>query len=234
MLLTRGEVEVWCILLDQMQPDLERYSGLLSPDEKSRSERFYFQTDREHYIICHGALRTLVGRYLQAEPSEIEFEYEPNGKPVVRKTFQEKTLHFNLSHSRNAALIAFSWTYRVGIDIEHIREMADEDRFAEMYFSARECDLIRSLAGRQKLEAFFKIWTCKEAFLKARGEGLTKSINRIEVSLEDGKPAQLVSVYGDRDQAREWRLDTFNPIPNYQACLAVARNDWQSKGDWQN
>jgi 4'-phosphopantetheinyl transferase len=138
-----------------------------------------------------------------------------------------KSLQFNLSHSNEYAVYVFGWDRAVGIDIEYVRPMEDADDFASRFFSARESELIQSLTGHRKWDAFFKLWTCKEAFLKANGSGLTFPLNQAEVHLGMGGSAKLTSIGGDSMQASRWRLETFKPFLDYQASLAVEGHDWE-------
>jgi 4'-phosphopantetheinyl transferase len=99
--------------------------------------------------------------------------------------------------------------------------MPDTDDFAEKFFSSRETELINSLQGEDKDAAFFKLWTCKEALLKANGSGLTMPLSHMEISLATDGSAALNSIGGDRAQASRWHLEAFNPASGYQAALAV-------------
>jgi 4'-phosphopantetheinyl transferase len=219
--LTDSDIHVWCASLNVSAEDLSHYVFLLSPDEKMRVERFYFEKDRNYFSVGRGLLRILIGHYLKIVPSQIDFFYEDYGKPALKSVLQDKTFEFNLSHSQGLALYVFSWNRKVGIDVEHIHPMPDMDDFAERFFSPRESALINSLSGQQKEIVFFKLWTCKEAFLKANGNGLTLPINQVEISLEAEGSVRLETISEGKEQTADWRLELFNPIPGYQAALAV-------------
>jgi len=225
--LSSAEVHVWCASLERPPDGLAGLFSLLSPDERARAQRFYFERDRNRYVVGRGILRTLLGSYLAERPARIEFSYGPHGKPALALAGREKLLEFNLSHSGNLAVYAFSWGRRLGIDLEFVRPMPDEDSFADRFFSMDECALVRSLSGERKLSAFFTIWTCKEAILKADGDGLTKPLNQTEVRLSDGGEVRLMAVDGDPNQAALWRLQTFIPVPGFKAALAAEAGDWQ-------
>jgi len=225
--LSAGEVHVWCVSLECPPERLAALSALLSTDEKARAERFYFERDRDRYVAGRGFLRTLLGGYLGEQPARLEFSYGEHGKPALARAGQGKSLEFNLSHSGSLAVFAFSWARRLGIDLEHVRPMPDEDSFADRFFSPDESALVRSLSGERKLAAFFTIWTCKEAVLKADGDGLVKPLNQTEVRLADGAPVRLVAVDGDAAQAARWRLQTFTPAPGFLAALVAEAGDWE-------
>jgi 4'-phosphopantetheinyl transferase len=219
--LTGSDIHIWCASLNVSREDLSHYLSLLSQDEVTRVDRFYFETDRDHFVVGRGILRTLLGGYLGLKPAQIEFVYSSHGKPAVKSELKDKVLEFNLSHSKDRALYVFNWNRPVGIDIEYMIPMADMDNFAEQFFTARESAWINSLSGYPKEEAFFKTWTCKEAFLKANGNGLTTPINQVDISLEGADPVTLKSTSEDQGSVGNWSFKTFIPIPGYQAALAV-------------
>ena len=215
--LTDSELHVWCAALNASPNDLAYYSSILSSDEKARAERFYFEIDRHHYIAGRGILRSLVGGYLDIKPAQIEFVYGQYGKPALR----DQTLEFNLSHSMDMALYIFSLGHKVGIDIEFTHPMPEMDKFAAEHFTPGENKLIHSLPEAQKLDTFFKIWTCKEAFLKANGFGLTIPINQVEISLDVENSAILNVGAQNKEQTQDWRLELLTPVDGYRAALAV-------------
>lgn len=225
--LAGDEVHVWSAVLEQSHQVVANFSLLLSPDEKARAARFYFERDRARFIVGRGLLRKMLGDYLGIDPAWVEFNYGPYGKPALKVGDVNHVLQFNLAHSKDMALFAFCWNCELGIDLEHIRPMTNEDDFAEQIFSSSESALIAALTGEQKRQAFFKIWTCKEAFFKASGDGLTKPIDQAEIALELGDTARLVSIAGDQTQAAGWRLKTFQPDANYQAALAFRGDDYR-------
>jgi 4'-phosphopantetheinyl transferase len=225
--ITGSELHVWCISLNVSPEDLFYFTSLLAQDETNRAGRYYFENDRNHYIAARGLLRIILGGYLGTEPARIEFTYGPHGKPALNFASKEGVLEFNLSHSKDRVLYAFNWNRKVGVDIEYRIPMADMDDFAEQFFTPRESAFINSLSGDQKEDAFFKTWTCKEAFLKANGSGLTVPINQVEISLEANGTVELCSIGNDKESAAHWRLELFNPFPGYQAALAVDGKDRQ-------
>jgi len=217
-----SDIHILCASLNVSPQDLSYYRSLLSHDEIDRARRFVFEKDRDHYVAGRGLLRVMLGHYLNLEPAQIEFVYGRHGKPALKAGQADEMLEFNLSHSKDRALYAFNWNRRVGVDIEYLIPMADIDDFAEHFFTPRENAWINSLLGEQKKAAFFKTWTCKEAFLKANGSGLTVPINQVEISLQVEGVIKLISVGDDQKQATRWRLKMLNPYPGYQAALAVA------------
>lgn len=219
--LVDSDIHIWCAALTSSAHELTYFRSLLAPDEVARAGRFVFEEDRHRYIIGRGRLRVILGSYLQLEPAQLEFVYGPYGKPALKPGQTDKPLEFNVSHSKDLALYALNWQRRIGVDIEFRIPMADIDDFAERYFTARESAWINALAGAHKKEAFFKTWTCKEAFLKANGSGLTVPINEVEISLEAADRVELIAIGNDTEQPAHWRLELFDPFPGYQAAFAV-------------
>lgn len=219
-------IHVWCATFSGLHTDLPHYISLLSLDEKERSQRFHFAEDQNHYILGRGLLRTLLGSYINMEPAQIEFNYGKYGKPAL-KSRSDLGVEFNLAHSNDLILYAIGRHARVGIDIEYIRPMPDMDNFAQHFFSADEITMIGSLSGRAKEEAFFKLWTCKEAFLKAHGNGLATPLDQVEISLSNNGTANLESIDADKEKARHWHLKIFTPMQDYQAAIAIDGHDRQ-------
>ena len=224
--LANSEAQVWSTTLRRAPQAVAGLAALLSPDETARAKRFYFERDRNRYIVGRGLLRTLLGRYLGMEPARVEFNYGPHGKPALKTNNHSPALEFNLAHSNDRALYIFCRDRQVGIDLEYIRPMEDEDALARYVFSPDEIALVASLSGQEKHNAFFKIWTCKEAVLKASGDGLSKPLDQTDIAIA-AESARLVSIDGDREQAAAWRLETWQPAPDYQAALAFKPGNCQ-------
>jgi 4'-phosphopantetheinyl transferase len=210
------EFHIWRVRLDVSSLTLERLFRFLSPEEKARAERFVFPRDREHFIVARGTLRELLGRYLEIAPEQIELRTNERGKPALRDNPQSKELHFNVSHSHGTAAYVFSGEGQVGIDVEKIRSGLEIEEIAQRYFSPSEIRELQSLPKDLRDEGFFLCWTRKEAYIKARGEGLRIPLRSFEVSLTPGEPAVLRS-----EDSEQWNLYSFNPFPGFVATCVV-------------
>lgn len=227
------EVHIWRAALDRSAGERERLEQTLSPEEHERAGRFYFQKDRERFIVARGLLRALLGRYLSVEADQLRFCYSPYGKPALSPDLCSSELRFNLSHSHGLALYAITRGREVGIDLEQIRPEPVNEPIAERFFSAPEVAALRALPAALQPEGFFNCWTRKEATIKARGEGLTVSLDQFQVSLAPGEPAALLSVNGDPAEASRWSLRELQPGADYVAAIAVEGEDWQLRcWDW--
>jgi 4'-phosphopantetheinyl transferase len=155
-------------------------SDLLSADEIARANRFHFAKDRTSFILTHAALRKLLGKAVGLPPKQIAFDAGPYGKPYLAT---KPELHFNLSHSGSLALIGISASRPIGVDIEAMRENIDELALARSFFCENEYRFLTTLEGETRMQAFYKIWTCKEAVLKAFGVGISMHLKDFTVAL---------------------------------------------------
>ncbi len=219
--IARHEVHVWRAALDLETPPIRNLAQTLSADEQIRAAWFRFERDRRHFIAVRGVLRAILARYLDNEPSRILFYYNAHGKPFLDGRSGDDGLRFNLSHSHGMALFAVTRGRKVGIDIEAIRPAVADERIAEQFFSPSEVAALRSLPPEVQAEAFFACWTRKEAYVKARGEGLALPLDHFSVSLAPGEPAALLKTRGNSQEASRWSLQALAPGPGYAASLAV-------------
>jgi 4'-phosphopantetheinyl transferase len=220
--LTDSELHIWRASLRLDAAVLRRLEAHLSPGERSRAERFHFDRDRDRYVGARGILRELLGSYLSQDPAELELSYGPQGKPAVRNNDPQKRIQFNLSHSHDLAVYAFARNRELGIDLEPIQPEFADGNIAERHFSARELDEWDRLIPELRAEAFFLCWTRKEAYVKARGEGLQIPLASFSVTLTPGQPEELHST----DSAR-WQLHSFQPAPGYAAAVVGEGKDWR-------
>jgi 4'-phosphopantetheinyl transferase len=221
------EVHVWRVELTQPAARIEALRQTLAWDEVNRADRFYFQKDRDHFIVARGALRAILGRYLKRAPDQLRFRCSSYGKPSLADDNGGDWLCFNVSHSHELALIAVTHGRAVGVDLEHIRPDVATEQIAEKFFSPREVAALRLLPVAEQTEAFFNCWTRKEAYIKARGEGLSFPLSRFDVSLAPGEPAKLLRTEGDPQEAQRWSLRELLPGPGYVAALAVEGHEWR-------
>ena len=157
--LPANEVHVWLAPLEQPEAIMLPLRQTLSPDELTRAGTFHFDKDRQHFIVARGVLRTLLSRYLDIRSAQLRFIYNDNGKPSLDAPLQGKTLYFNLSHSHNMALLAFSYVGEIGVDIEHMRAGIAVEQVASVSFSPREQDCLLALPVEERLQAFYSCWT---------------------------------------------------------------------------
>ncbi|GBE04449.1 4'-phosphopantetheinyl transferase sfp [bacterium BMS3Abin10] len=221
LVLKHEEIHVWCASLDQPVSRFQMLSQTLSPDEHMRAERFHFEKDRNHFIISHGILRTILGSYLSVEPDKLQFCYGKYGKPALADISGNGRICFNSSRSEWRALYVFTLDREIGVDIEHIHDISEMDQIVERFFSVTENEVFHALPESKKKEAFFNCWTRKEAVIKAIGDGLYCPLDKFDVSLSPGEPADLLSIEGDSIKASGWYIQDLSPDSEFAAACAV-------------
>jgi len=193
--------------------------NLLAEDERQRASRFHFEKDSRRFTIARGIVRSILGAYVPLPARDIRFLCAHHGKPAIANAATD--LRFNVSHSRDMALLGVAHGREIGVDIEAIRPEVETDKLAERFFSVQERDTIRSLPPERRVAAFFRCWTSKEAFLKAQGVGLSRSLGSFDVEVDPEKPACLLATRPDALEAGAWRLHEIPTDSGYAAAAAV-------------
>jgi 4'-phosphopantetheinyl transferase len=209
-----GDVHVWLAALDCEPALLERLQSTLNDKEHARAARFKVARDRDRYATAHGTLRVILGRYLEVRPADIVLDADPRGKPRLRLRPSDPPLAFSLSHSQGLGLIAVSRT-EIGVDIEQVHATV-ADELAERVLSSSEFAKWRKLPPAERADAFYRAWTSKEAYVKARGDGLQFPLKEVEVLLGPGQRERLVC-----EDGRRWSLRLIRPAVGYVAAVVV-------------
>ncbi len=209
------QVHIWVLRLDENQPT-QSLGDSLSPDELTRASRFRFDKHRDQYVLTRGTLRSLLAGYLGIPAKEISFEYSKYDKPSLA---QAQNLDFNLSHTEGMAIFGFTRGHRIGVDIERFRADFRADEIAERFFSLAEREALRKIPEALRHESFFRIWTRKEAYIKALGEGLSHPLHQFDVSLDSR--AALLATRPDASEAQCWQLENLEIAPEFAAAAAV-------------
>lgn len=213
--INEGEVHVWSVhaRIEGFSQQLLRRS--LSTDEKERADRFKFDKDRRLYIAAHAALRALLSAYLQVEKARIAFLSGPHGKPALAPPLAASGLEFNLSHSNQLGLVAIARGKAIGVDVEWAKRNLDFEEIARRFFTPREVAALAGLPEPLKRPAFFKCWTSKEAFLKAKGTGLSGRLDEVEIILDAEQQLHInATVPG-------WSLTGLAPGLDYEGALVT-------------
>lgn len=221
-----GEVQVWRASLAVGPAELQRLGEHLCADERARAQRFHFPHHRDRYTAAHGILRELLARYLGTASGDFRFHLNAHGKPSLGSGQETADLRFNLSHSHELALFAFAWRCDVGVDVEHIRPAVGDKGLAERFFSHQEVAALRALPKEAQNEAFFNCWTRKEAYVKARGRGLSINLASFAVSLE---PSQMtnVPIIGIEDSEESgWSFRSLSAGAGYAAAVVAEGSEW--------
>ena len=221
--LEAGEVHIWLGALDVQPKRLLELRAVLQPDEVARADRLLQAHHRVHSAAARGYLRMLLGRYLGVAPRSVELQFNAFGKPSLAGAFAASDLRFNISHSHGLALFAFARGRELGVDIEKIRPDFASVEIAGRFFSAAESARLRSLGPEQRPQAFFECWTRKEAYIKARGDGLSHRLDSFEVAFGPGVAPAILAASDDADATARWAVHDLQPTDGYCGALIVER-----------
>ncbi|HEX2960812.1 MAG TPA: 4'-phosphopantetheinyl transferase superfamily protein [Ignavibacteriales bacterium] len=218
-LLKENEIHVWHVFAGSALPS--GLQNVLTDQEIKRACGYYFAKDRENFIISRGVLRVLIARYLNTSSERVNLLFNEYGKPFLKG---ERALKFNVSHSNGILLFAFAWNYELGVDIELIRPDFADMEIAGRFFSKNEMLALSVLPDELRKIAFFNCWTRKEAYIKAKGMGLSIPLDSFDVSLCPGDPPELLCDHDAPEETGKWKLFNLNVPRDYCAALAVKGN----------
>lgn len=227
------EVHVWKVKLDLSPTQRLAVEEALTDDERERAGRIKMRGARQSWIATRAALRLILGRYVDVQPRELVFDTEPFGKPYLSRPATDPPLTFNVAHSGSFALCAIGVSRRIGVDIELIRPRIDYKTLMKRICSHEERRWMETIPERDRLVAFFTYWTCKEAYVKAIGQGLRFPFSAISVTFRANGSPTFARIDGDAEQASQWSLYAWSPVSSYLAALVAEGEDWQSRcWDW--
>lgn len=229
--LPENEVQLWRIDLEALGADESRWQRVLSADEAARAARFHFARDRRRFVATRALLRTILASYLETDAGSLRFSYSAKEKPSLGAEHADSDVRFNVTHSGGIALLAFTRRREIGVDVEQVRHDFDPGAIATRYFSAHEQNQLADLPAEEKVDAFFRCWTRKEAYIKATGDGLSLPLSQFDVSLVPGEINALLATRPDGSEASSWLLREAPAGHGYIAALCVRGRDWTLK-DW--
>lgn len=216
MRLAPGEVLVWSMEVGSpSEEDITRWRRMLDPDEIAQADRHQIRSGRVTYIAAHALTRALLSHVGPVAPAEWRFTIGDRGKPELHSSLGSN-LRFNLSHTFGLVAAAVCVEHDLGIDIEAGDRGTHGLRVAERFFSAPEVALVRDRAGEERKEAFFRIWTLKESYIKATGEGFRRSLQSFSFTLD---PLTITFTPEPSDDPGGWQF--FEARPTARHFLAV-------------
>ena len=202
--LNQTTLDLWRIPLEQTSQ-----TDVLSEDELIRRDRYRFAADQRKFAVARSSLRQILAGYTQTHAADLVFDYGPYGKPSISNDYE---LQFNLSHSGEYALCGIA-KHTVGVDIEQLRSMERLDGLVKRCLAPSEQATLSNFSLAQQSIAFLKYWTCKEAYLKATGQGISESLAAVEVELT---PPRL------KVPGKQWQLHVLEPCDGYVAAAATS------------
>lgn len=221
------EIHVWLFDLGDPILDYLLFERILSKEEITRAQHYQSPKDRLRFIARRGILRQLLARYVGIDPDQIIFSTNPYGKLVL----SNHPLSFNLSHCQDRIAFAFTLNKDVGVDIEQVNSFPGLSRLVEYWFSIKEQVGFSKLPPDAQLEAFYHIWTQKEAFVKARGKGLSLSLKDFSVSHHPHRPGKLLSIVGEPAATSGWKMAVNGSDAGWKVAVCI-RMDASPKVLW--
>ena len=225
--LPRNEIQLWRLDLRALAANEKHWLGLLCSDEQARAGRFIPKQPRQHFVATRGMLRTILAAYLATDARKLSLQNSGRNKPSLGSPHADSGICFNVAHSGEVALLAFGREREVGVDIEQVRSDIEVDAIARRFFSSSEQQQLAAVASDDKTEAFFRCWTRKEAYVKAKGEGLLLPLHRFDVSVAPRSSDALLATRPDGSEAARWTLREVPAGAGYVAALCVAGRDFQ-------
>jgi 4'-phosphopantetheinyl transferase len=208
-------VDLWWCDLDIDDAVLSQRTRLLAPAEGARAARFGTELLRRRWIAGRGALRIVLGRILVVAPEEVAIRRGRRGRPELATPLFD----FNVSHTRNVAVIGVTRQGRIGIDVERSDRTVGADRLARKFLVPAEQDALAGMPGDERRARFLRYWTCKEAMSKATADGLIAPFARMHVDVDRvemlaGPPPYL---------PRDWSLHSVTAPAPYLVTVALWR-----------
>jgi 4'-phosphopantetheinyl transferase len=230
------ELHSWFIRFDELRDAESRLAltELLDLSERERMARFVFERDRRIYVLAHVLVRTMLSRFADVAPGAWRFEANAHGKPSIVEPVGYEWLKFNLSHTRAGALCGVVRDAEIGVDIETMERATQCVELADRYFSPTEAAALHRAPVEQQRETFFRFWTLKEAYIKARGLGLAIPLDHFSFDLaEGGAPISTrctvpptISFKSDiQDVSARWQFAELDCGMGLPAAIAVDRGD---------
>ncbi len=221
--LAPGAVHVWltepAAITDSAL--LDAYTGLMSPEEHDAHRRFRFEALRHQYLVTRALVRATLSRYADVDPGAWRFRKNPHGRPELVAGQCPLPLRFNLSHTPGLAACAVTLEHDVGVDVEHLARATDTARLARRFFAPEEAQALEGLPEPVRRPRFLRYWTLKEAYIKARGRGLSLPLSGFAFRFsEDGAIAIHIEPALE-DDPRRWQFRLLRPTPEHVMAVAL-------------
>jgi 4'-phosphopantetheinyl transferase len=230
--LTSGEIHVWLAFYDENTEEQLQlaYRELLSSAEREQEARFYFARDRHRYLITRALARTVLSRYVSTHPKEWIFSANAFGRPdIVNAEGRDACLSFNISHTDGLIVLAVAKDRALGVDVENVGARKALMEIAGRYFSASEVAQLRAAPLRQQQYCFFEYWTFKEAYIKARGMGLSLPLDKFSFHYPSDRTVEIEIDPQLVDDAGRWQFWQFQLAPAYLVAICAERGAQSSR-----
>ncbi len=223
--LERTEAHLWYVFPDMLtDPALLRtYHHLMCPEESAQHQRFYFAEARHEYLVTRALVRTVLSHYASVEPWTWRFKKNAYGKPAISAPGGIPRLSFNLSNTNGLIVCLVALDREVGVDVEDLRRPGETVDIADQFFSQIEVAALRALPVEAQRDRFFEYWTLKEAYIKARGMGLSLPLEQFSFHLDPGQPVRISFDSCLVDAPQSWQFEQFRPTSRHMVAVALRR-----------
>ncbi len=219
----QNSIHIWITDIEKVTDPylMDVYRSILSDEEKERLERYRFEKDKNSFLISHAMVRSVLSNYIEIAPKDLQFKIDKNGKPeVCSEEGESLLLEYNLSHSGKYAVVAVTNEIVCGIDVEKIDAKRDFWDIAQNYFSSKEILDLKSALEQDQAHRFFTYWTLKEAYIKAKGETIASSLNKVSFDLHhQNQISAELDGFGDND--KRWQFYSQLLDDEYVMSLAL-------------
>lgn len=220
--LADNELHLWLVDLEAVEPGLlAAYRDLMSEDELERNQRYRFDSGRFADCVTRALVRTSLSRYVDVDPTAWRFEKGEHGKPEISAPTKIAPLRFNLSHTKRYIVCAITRRDDLGVDIETTQRKNDVLNIADRYFSQREITDLFDLPEHRQHDRFFDYWTLKEAYMKARGEGISLGLGNFSFSIPPKGDIGISFTAQIQDEPQHWQFALFSPKADARLAYAV-------------
>ncbi len=229
--LVPAEIHLWLAFYDQITEESlhSAYREPLSPAEKEQESRFYFARDRRRYLVTRALVRTVLSRYAYIHPREWVFSTNPYGRPeIVNAKARDAGLSFNISHTHSLIVLGVTKGRALGVDVENFRAREVSIEIADRFFSPQEVAALIVAPAQQQQYRFFEYWTFKEAYIKARGMGLSLPLDKFSFHYPDDRTVEIAIDPELADESARWQFWQFRPKPEYLVAICAERVGSQS------
>lgn len=200
---------------------LSAYEQLMTPDEREKQRRFYFERHRHTCLVTRALCRTTLSRYARIDPRDWRFDENRYGRPHIRPGLCDRPIRFNLAHTEGLIACAVTLDREVGVDVEFIHRRGETVTLADRYFSASEVRDLHAVPAPEQRERFFHYWTLKESYIKARGLGLQVPLQQFSFHLLDESPIQISFDPKLSDNPNRWQFRLLRPTRRHVLALGV-------------
>lgn len=224
--MTTRDVYIWSTFLNPHPSRMSELLEVLTPEERDRAGAFNFADGRDRFIAARALLRRVLGSIIGLNPRDVLITTGRNGKPMLGRDGEHSAIDFNVSHSETRVLLTVARGRSVGIDLEKINPSVECEQLAHDFFHIDERDELLRVPSHLRRDAFFAIWSCKEAYLKATGDGLGRPLQDFCISGVPAGTPRLKAVHWDAAECQRWTFRSI-AIPGHAAAVVAEGSDWQ-------